>query len=73
MAATAADYVIDRLGAWGVARAIVDPDAPPIPPHVTFDQAAPMTKALLKGDPDATGVIRHSLREVAATVASRSP
>jgi pyruvate dehydrogenase (quinone) len=55
-----------------VLEAIVDPDVPPLPPHITFDQAAAMSKALLKGDPDAAGVIRQSLRELAAGVASRA-
>jgi pyruvate dehydrogenase (quinone) len=56
-----------------VLEAIVDADVPPMPPHVTFDQAASMTKALLKGDPDAAGIVRQSLRELAAGVASHAP
>jgi hypothetical protein len=28
-----------------------------------------MTKALLKGDPDAAGIVRQSMREVAAAIA----
>jgi hypothetical protein len=32
-----------------------------------------MTKALLKGDPDAAGIVRQSLRELAAGVASHAP
>jgi pyruvate dehydrogenase (quinone) len=55
-----------------VLEAIVDPDVPPLPPHITFDQAASMTKALLKGDPDAGGIVRQSLRELAATVTSHA-
>jgi len=56
-----------------VLEAIVDPDVPPLPPHITFDQAASMTKALLKGDPDAAGIVRQSLRELAAAVGTRAP
>jgi pyruvate dehydrogenase (quinone) len=52
-----------------VLEAIVDPDVPPLPPHITFNQAASMTKALLKGDPDAAGIIRQSMREVTAGIA----
>jgi pyruvate dehydrogenase (quinone) len=55
-----------------VLEAIVDPDVPPLPPHITFDQAASMTKALLKGDPDAAGIVRQSLRELAAAVTSHA-
>jgi pyruvate dehydrogenase (quinone) len=42
---------------------------PPLPPHINFEQAASMTKALLKGDPDATGVVRQSMRELTASLA----
>jgi pyruvate dehydrogenase (quinone) len=52
-----------------VLEAVVDPDVPPLPPHVTFEQAAAMTKAILKGDPDAAGIIRQSMRELSAGVA----
>lgn len=34
----------------------------PLPPHVTFDQAKAMLKAILRGDPDAPGLIRQSFR-----------
>ena len=43
-----------------VIDAVVDPDVPTLPPHITFDQAKSMTMALLKGEPDARGVIRQS-------------
>jgi pyruvate dehydrogenase (quinone) len=49
-----------------VLEAIVDPDVPPLPPHITFSQAASMTRALLKGDTDAAGVIRQSMLELAS-------
>jgi hypothetical protein len=31
-----------------------------------------MTKALLKGDPDAAGIVRQSLRDLAAAVTSHA-
>jgi pyruvate dehydrogenase (quinone) len=46
-----------------VIDAVVDPDVPPLPPHISFDQARSMTTALLKGDPDLRGVLRQSLLE----------
>ena len=46
-----------------VIDAVVDPDVPPLPPHITFEQARSMTAALLKGDPDFRGVIRQSFLE----------
>ena len=44
-----------------VLDAVVDPDVPPLPPHIELSQAKAMTAALLRGDPDARGVIRQSL------------
>jgi pyruvate dehydrogenase (quinone) len=71
----------DRVGpAWDEAlaadrpvvyEAIVDPDVPPLPPHISLDQAKAMTQALLKGDPDRRAVIRQTLREVTAPVRGR--
>jgi pyruvate dehydrogenase (quinone) len=46
-----------------VIDAVVDPDVPPLPPHISFEQARSMTSALLKGDPDLRGVIRQSFLE----------
>jgi pyruvate dehydrogenase (quinone) len=47
-----------------VYEAVVDPDVPPLPPHITAKQATAMTRALLKGDPDAGGIIRQTLRDL---------
>jgi pyruvate dehydrogenase (quinone) len=49
-----------------VLEAVVDADVPPLPPHITFDAAASLTTALLKGDPDGRGVVAQSLRELTA-------
>ena len=46
-----------------VIDAVVDPNVPPLPPHITFAQARSMTTALLQGDPDLRGVLRQSLLE----------
>jgi pyruvate dehydrogenase (quinone) len=48
-------------------------DVPPLPPHITFERAASMARALLKGDPDAAGVVRQSMRELAAGVSAHVP
>lgn len=44
--------------------AITDPDVPPIPPHITFEQAKAYASALFKGDPNERGIIRQTFREV---------
>ena len=49
-----------------VLEAKVDPDVPPLPPHLSFQQASRYVAALLKGDPDVGGVLRRSWREVVA-------
>jgi pyruvate dehydrogenase (quinone) len=40
---------------------------PPLPPHITVKQAAALSKALLKGDPDWRGIVRQTYREMLAT------
>ncbi len=47
-----------------VLEAITDPNVPPLPPHITLEQAKAYVSALLKGDPDALGIIKQSFREV---------
>jgi pyruvate dehydrogenase (quinone) len=39
----------------------VDPEVPPLPPHITRVQAEKMAKAMVKGDPERAGVIEKSL------------
>ena len=43
----------------------VDPNVPPLPPHISFEQAVAMTRAILKGDPDSAEIIRHALGDLA--------
>jgi len=45
-----------------------DPEVPPLPPHITLEQAKAFASSMLKGDPDEVGVIKGTLREVLATV-----
>ncbi len=68
----------DRLGAaWDEALASdipvvlevkTDPETPPLPPHITFDQAMKMGKALWKGDPDESGVIVGAAKQVLSSL-----
>ncbi len=44
--------------------AITDPDVPPIPPHITFEQAKAYASALFKGDPNERGIIRQTFHEM---------
>jgi pyruvate dehydrogenase (quinone) len=45
-----------------------DPEVPPLPPHITFDQAKNFMAALIKGDPDEVGILRGTARQVLETI-----
>lgn len=45
-----------------------DPEVPPIPPHLTFEQMRNLTTALLKGDPEESGVIKGTLRQALSAI-----
>src|SRR3954447_9493625 len=67
-------------GAWeqalsagrpAVIEAITDPEIPPLPPHIRFDQAKEMAVAMSKGDPNRGHIIRESLRGKLAEFVNR--
>jgi pyruvate dehydrogenase (quinone) len=45
-----------------------DPEVPPLPPHITLQEARNFSIALAKGDPDKVGVIRGATRQVLETI-----
>ncbi|MFP3801870.1 thiamine pyrophosphate-requiring protein [Paraburkholderia sp. SIMBA_027] len=45
-----------------------DPEVPPLPPHVTLDQARHFATALMQGDPGERGIIANTARQVMASV-----
>lgn len=45
-------------------EAIVDPNVPPMPPHITFDQMVKFTKTLIKGDAKEAGIINQTFKDV---------
>jgi pyruvate dehydrogenase (quinone) len=47
-----------------VYEAIVDPEVPPLPPHIGFDQAKAMVRAIYRGEPAAAEIIRHSFSDL---------
>ena len=65
----------DRVGAaWDealaadrpvVLEALTDPEVPPLPPHITFDQAVGFARAVAHGDPSRREMIAQSLRQAA--------
>ncbi|MEV0679673.1 thiamine pyrophosphate-requiring protein [Actinosynnema sp. NPDC050436] len=50
-----------------------DPDIPPIPPHASFDQVKSVAEAMIKGDPDAWGVMAKGVRTKAREFLHRRP
>jgi pyruvate dehydrogenase (quinone) len=45
-----------------------DPNVPPLPPHITLEQAKKFTSTLLKGDPDEGSVLLDTAKEVLSSV-----
>jgi pyruvate dehydrogenase (quinone) len=46
-----------------VYEAVTDPEVPPLPPHITIEQAKALSSALLSGDPDAGRIVRQSFTQ----------
>lgn len=47
-----------------VIDAITDPNVPPLPPHISFEQAKAYAATLLKGDPDEASIIKQTIKGV---------
>jgi pyruvate dehydrogenase (quinone) len=54
-----------------VVDAHVDPEVPPLPPHIEFDQARKLLESLLKGDPERWRVVKQSVKQLWAGVLSQ--
>lgn len=50
-----------------VIEAITDPDVPPLPPHITLQQASALMSAMFKGDDNTLGIISQSAKQVLGT------
>jgi pyruvate dehydrogenase (quinone) len=46
-----------------VVDAITDPEVPPLPPHITVQQARHFITAMLRGEPDRAHILRQSFRD----------
>ncbi|HOB76121.1 MAG TPA: thiamine pyrophosphate-requiring protein [Phycisphaerae bacterium] len=53
-----------------VLEAITDPEVPPLPPHITFEQAVNFWKSVFKGDPGKWHMIKQSFKEMAESYVS---
>jgi pyruvate dehydrogenase (quinone) len=55
-----------------VLEAITDPDTPPLPPHITLEQAKNFTETILRGDPNGAGIVKQAIKGMAQTVLQHS-
>jgi pyruvate dehydrogenase (quinone) len=44
-------------------EAVTDPEVPPLPPHITIEQAKALTSALLHGDEHTGRIVRQSFKQ----------
>ncbi|MBV8366482.1 MAG: thiamine pyrophosphate-requiring protein [Candidatus Eremiobacteraeota bacterium] len=51
-----------------VIDALVDPNMPTLPPHITVEQARDFMSTLLKGDPNQAGIIEQTVKQMLAAV-----
>lgn len=45
-------------------EAITDPEVPPLPPHITFEQAKAFASSILQRDPNAFRAVRQSVKDL---------
>jgi pyruvate dehydrogenase (quinone) len=48
-----------------VYEAVTDPEVPPLPPHITLEQAKALSSALLSGDPATSEIIKQAFKQKA--------
>lgn len=70
----------DQLGAaWEQALAAdgpcvlevkTDPEVPPLPPHISFEQAKAFMTTAMKGDPEQAGMLKNSVKQLFSSVLS---
>jgi pyruvate dehydrogenase (quinone) len=46
-----------------VYEAVTDPEVPPLPPHITLEQAKALSSALMAGDPHVREIVKQSFRQ----------
>jgi pyruvate dehydrogenase (quinone) len=46
-------------------EAVVDPNVPPLPPHVSWEQAKNFASSVLRGDAEALGFLKQTIKDAA--------
>jgi len=54
-----------------VIDAVTDPAVPPLPPHITLEQAKSFTSAILRGDVETLGLLRQTMKEMATSIKAK--
>ncbi len=54
-----------------VLEAVTDPEVPPLPPHIRFEQAQELASTLRKGDPAAGRIVKNALKGKLAEFVNR--
>lgn len=49
-----------------VFEAVTDPNVPPLPPHISLEQAKAFTSTVLKRNVDALGFLKQTMKQVTA-------
>jgi pyruvate dehydrogenase (quinone) len=49
-----------------VVEAVTDPNVPPLPPHITLEQARGYASAIMRGDSDSADIIRATVKQLFA-------
>ena len=66
------DHPDEVAGAWETAlaadrpviiEAVTDPEVPPLPPHISFEQAVNFTKSIIKGDSGTAHMLLQTFRD----------
>jgi pyruvate dehydrogenase (quinone) len=58
-------------GRPALVEVVTDPEVPPLPPHIRFEQTRKLTRALLDGDPAAPQIVRQALKGKLAEFVNR--
>jgi pyruvate dehydrogenase (quinone) len=45
-------------------EAVTDPEVPPLPPHITFEQAVHFWEAIYKGDQSRWSMVKQSVKDM---------
>ncbi|UFS72135.1 thiamine pyrophosphate-requiring protein [Geomonas sp. RF6] len=49
-----------------------DPDVPPLPPHITLEQAKGYMSSIFEGDPNVAGILKQSAKQMMSALLQRS-